>query len=83
MKKNFGMNFGLPRRGVRGVLPAILALTAASVFCVSSAKADVTTWSDFSDPNIDGHMLLLVLILLALLLPLVAWVMKDIMVVPL
>ena len=46
MDKNFGTYFG-----ARAVLPAVLTLAAVSLFCISSAKADVATFSNF---NTDG-----------------------------
>jgi hypothetical protein len=54
MKKNLGMFLGLPRRGARAVLPALFTFTAACVLSVSSAQAAVTTWTDFSAPEVAG-----------------------------
>jgi len=48
MNKNFGTYFG-----ARAVLPALFTFAAACVLSVSSAKAGVTTWTDFTvNPSI-------------------------------
>lgn len=48
MNKNLRTFLGFSRWGTQAILPTLFALTLVCVLSVSSARADVTVWSDFS-----------------------------------